>query len=95
MKFYFHLRTDKTWKLDKLMHCSSKKQPVENLKSLWSFIMKITAKENDINDMQLSYKHWVSSKNRCALDFKRMSATTEDFDPEEHYISLLCVTCDL
>jgi len=57
------------WKLDKLMHCSSKKQPVENLTSLWSLIMKITAKENDMNDMQPSYKHWVSSKNRCALDF--------------------------
>ena len=83
------------WKLDKLMHCSSKKQLVENLTSLWSFIMKITAKDNDINNMQLSYKHWVSSKNLCALDFKRMSATTEDFDSEEHYISLLCVTCDL
>jgi len=56
-------------KLDKLMHCSSTNQPVENLTSLWSFIMKITAKENDINDMQLSYKHWVSSKNRHALVF--------------------------
>jgi len=77
------------------MHCSSKKQPVENLKSLWSFILKITAKENDINDMQLSYKHWVSSKNRCALDFKRMSPTTEDFDSEEHYISSWFITCDL
>jgi len=53
--------------------------------------MKITAKENDMNDMQLSYKHWVSSKNRCALDFKRMSATNE----EEHYISLLFITYDL
>jgi len=30
--------------------------------------MKITVKENDMNDMQLSYKHWVSSKNRCTLD---------------------------
>jgi len=40
---------------------SSRKQPVENLKSLWSFIMKITAKGNNMNDMQLSYKHWVSS----------------------------------
>jgi len=39
------------------MHSSSKKQPVENLTSLWSFIMKITAKENNLNDMQLSYKH--------------------------------------
>jgi len=83
------------WKLDKLMHCSSKKQLVENLTSLWSFIMKITAKDNDINNMQLSYKHWVSSKNLCALDFKCMSATTEDFDSEEHYISLLFITCDL
>jgi len=83
------------WKLDKLMHCSSKKQPVENLTSLWSLIMKITAKENDMNDMQPSYKHWVSSKNRCALDFQHMSATNKDFDSEEHYISLLCVTCDL
>jgi len=50
--------------------------------------MKITSKDNDMNDMQLSYKHWVPSKNRCALDFKRMSATTEDSDSEEHYISL-------
>jgi len=83
------------WKLDKLMHYNSKKQPVENLKSLWSFIMKITAKENYMNDMQLSYKHWVSSKNSCALDFKRMSAANEDFDSEEHYISLLFITCDL
>ena len=57
--------------------------------------MEITAKENDMNNMQLSYEHWVSSKNCCALDFKRMSATTEDFDSEEHYISLLCITCDL
>jgi len=57
--------------------------------------MKTTAKENDMNNMQLSYKHWVSSTNRCALDFKRMSAANEDFDSEEHYISLLCVTCDL
>jgi len=88
MKFYFRLRTDKTWKLDKLMHCSSKKQPVENLTSSWSFIMKITAKENNMNDMQLSYKHWVSSKNRCALDVKRTSATNE----AEHYISSLFVT---
>jgi len=39
------------------MHCSSTKQPVENLTSLWSFIMKITAKENDMNDMQLLYDH--------------------------------------
>jgi len=60
------------------MHCSSKKTPVGNLTSLWSFITKITAKENDINDMQLSNKYWVSSKNRRALDFKRMSATNED-----------------
>ena len=51
MKFYFRLRTDKTWKLDKLRHCSSKKQPVENLTSLWNFIMKIMAKENDMNDI--------------------------------------------
>jgi len=36
------------------MHCSSKKQPVENLTSLWSFIMKIMAEDNNINDMQLS-----------------------------------------
>jgi len=77
------------------MHCSSKKQPVENLTNLWSFIMKITAKENDINNMQLSYKHWVPSKNRCALDFKCMSAAKKDFDPEEHYISSLFITCDL
>jgi len=55
MKFYFRLRTDKTWILGKLMHCSNNKQPVENLTSLWSFIMKIMAKENDMNDMQLSY----------------------------------------
>jgi len=74
-----------------LMHCSSKKQPVGNLTSLWSFTMKITAKEND---MQLSYKHWGSSKNHRALDFKRMSAANEDFDPEEHYVSSLFVTCD-
>jgi len=53
--------------------------------------MKITAKEND---MQLSYKHWVSSKNHRALDFKRMSAANEDFDPEEHCVSSLFVTCD-
>jgi len=58
MKLYFRLRTDKTWKLDKLMHCISKKQLVENLTSLLSFIMKITSKDNDKNDMQLSYKHW-------------------------------------
>jgi len=57
--------------------------------------MEITAKENDMNNMQLSYEHWVSSKNRCALDFKHMSATNKDFDSEEHYISLLCITCDL
>jgi len=50
--------------------------------------MKITAKENNMNDMQLSYKHWVSSKNRCALDVKRTSATNE----AEHYISSLFVT---
>ena len=37
--------------------------------------MKTTAKENDVKDMQLSYKHWFFSKNRCVLDFKRMSAT--------------------
>jgi len=49
--------------------------------------MKITAKENDINNTQLSYKHWVSSKNHCALGFKHMSATNEDFDSEKHYIS--------
>jgi len=79
----------------KVMHCSNKKQPVENLTSLWSFIMKVTAKENDLNDMQLSYKHWVSSENRWALDFKRMSATNEDFDSEEHYISMLFITCEL
>jgi len=57
--------------------------------------MRKTAKENDINDMQLSYKHWVSSKNRCASDFKRMSATNEDFDSEEHCISSFFITCDL
>jgi len=59
--------------------------------------MKITAKENDINDMQLSYKHgfllktivhWTS--NACQL-----SAANKDFDPEKHYISLLFITCDL
>jgi len=61
---------------------------------LQSFIMKITAIENDIKDMQLSYKHWVSSKNHRALDFKRTSAANEDFDPEEYYISSLFVTCD-
>jgi len=44
--------------------------------------MKITAKENNMNDMQLSYENWVSSKNRCALDFKRISATNEDFDSD-------------
>jgi len=76
------------------MHYSSKKQPVENLTSLWSFIIKIMGKENDINNMQLSYKHWVSSKNRYALDFKCMSAANEDFDPEEHYISSFFITCD-
>jgi len=53
--------------------------------------MKIMATENDMNDMQLSYKYWVSSTNRCALDFKRISATNE----EKHYISLLFITCDL
>jgi len=42
--------------------------------------MKITAKENNMDDMQLSYKHWFSSKNRCALDFKRMSVTNQDSD---------------
>jgi len=57
--------------------------------------MKIIAEDNDINDMQLSCKHWVSSKNRRASDFKRMSATNEDFDPEEHYISSLFITFDL
>jgi len=57
--------------------------------------MKIMAKENDINNTQLSYKHWVSSKNHCALVFKRMSAANEDFDPEEHYISSFFITCDL
>jgi len=56
--------------------------------------MKIKAKENDMNDMQLSYKHWVSSKNRCTLDFKRMSATNKDLDSEEHYISLVFIACD-
>ena len=96
MKFYFCLRTDKMWELDKLMQCSSKKQPVENLTSWWSFTMKITAKENDINNTQLSYKHWVSFKNRCALDFKRMSTTNEDFDSGEHCIPFfLFITCDL
>jgi len=44
--------------------------------------------------MQQSYKHWVSSKNHRALDFKCMPAVNEDFDPEEHYISSLFVTCD-
>jgi len=82
------------WKLDNLMHCSSTKQPVENLTNLWSFIMKITAKEKDINDMQQSYKHWVSSKNHRALDFKCMPAVNEDFDPEEQYVSSLFITCD-
>jgi len=53
--------------------------------------MKIMAKENDINNMQLSYKHWVSSKNHHTC----MSATNEDFDPEEHYISSFFITCDL
>jgi len=57
--------------------------------------MKITAKENVMNDVKLSYKHWVSSKNHCALDCKRMSAANEDFDSEERYISLLFITCDL
>jgi len=76
------------------MHCSSTKQLVENLTRLWSFIIKVTAKENNINDMQLSYKHWVSSKNHRTLDFKCMSAANEDFDPEEHYISSLFITCD-
>jgi len=56
--------------------------------------MKTTATENDLNDMQVSYKHWVSSKNHRALDFKCMSAANEDFDPEEHYISLLFITSD-
>jgi len=42
--------------------------------------------------MQLSYKHWVSSKNRRA--FKRTSAENEDFDPEEHFISSLCIRFD-
>jgi len=45
--------------------------------------MKIKAKENAINDMQLPYKHWVPSKNRHALDFKCTSAVNEDFDPED------------
>ena len=76
------------------MHSSRKKQSVGNLTSLWSFIMKITAKENDINDTQLSYKHWVSFTNHCALGFKRMSAANEDFDTEEHCVSSLFVTCD-
>jgi len=44
--------------------------------------------------MQLSYKHWVSSKNNRVSKFKRMSAANEDFDPEEYYISSLFVTCD-
>jgi len=57
--------------------------------------MKIIAEDDDINDMQLSCKHWVSSKNRRALDFKRMSAANEDFDSEEHYISSLFITFDL
>jgi len=56
--------------------------------------MKIMSKENDINDMQLSYKT-VSSKNHRILDFKRMSAANKDFDPEEHYISSLFITCDI
>jgi len=77
------------------MYCSSKKQPVDNRTSLWSFIMKIMAKENNMNGMQLSYKHWVSSKNHRVLDFKRMSAANEDFDSEKHCISLLFFTCDL
>jgi len=45
--------------------------------------------------MQLSYQHWVSSKNRRALDFKRMPAANEDFDPEEDYIASLFNICDL
>jgi len=57
--------------------------------------MKIMAEDNNINDMQLSCKHWVSSKNRRALDFKRMSATNENFDPEEHCISSSFITFDL
>jgi len=40
--------------------------------------MKTTATENDLNDMQFSCKHWVSSKNHRTLDFKRMSAANED-----------------
>jgi len=65
------------------MRSSSKNQPVEDPTNLWSFIMKIKAKENAINDMQLPYKHWVPSKNRHALDFKCTSAVNEDFDPED------------
>jgi len=57
--------------------------------------MKIMAKEKDTKNMQLSYKHWVSLKNCRASDFKRMSATNEYFDPEEHHISSLLITCDL
>jgi len=33
--------------------------------------------KNNINDIQLSYKHWVSSKNHRALDFKCMSAAKQ------------------
>jgi len=59
------------------------------------FCRKGSGQRKDINNTQLSYKHWVSSKNRCTLDFKRMSATNEDFDSEEHYISFFFITYDL
>jgi len=57
--------------------------------------MKITAKENDINNTQLSCKHWVSSKNRCALDFKRMSAAKILTQKNIVYHFYLFITCDL
>jgi len=41
-------------------------------------------KTPDINDMQLSCKHWVSSKNHRALDFKCMSVAKEDFEVVYH-----------
>jgi len=58
---------------------------------------KNNGQKNDINDMQLSYKHWVSLKNHCSLDFKCMSAANEDFDPENiiFYRCLLHVIHDV
>jgi len=58
--------------------------------------MKVTAKDNDMNDMQLSYKHWVSSKNRCALDSNTCQPQKKILTQSTlYFIVVYYSTCDL